>query len=472
MNHLGIKLALDLILNHTSVLSPQFQDVLRKGRKSSFIDFFIDWDAFWEGQPDKDKEIEMMFFRKPGLPILAVSCKDGSTIRFWNTFYQQTIFSAPSSEYLKQFLGIDVSDSFDLSCLIKNALDAGALPEEIDFKRFVGYRDRIIAEMKNNCSYLGQMDLNVRSPQVWSFYESTLKRLAEYGASIVRLDAFAYASKIPGRRNFLNEPETWEILERIDGIASPLGLDILPEIHACYGEKAYEKISSYGFLTYDFFLPGLILDAFESQDGSYLKKWADELFEKRIKTVNMLGCHDGIPLLDLKGLLPDSRIEELIGIIVGRGGLIKNLHGQKNIYYQVNSTFYSALGENDRRLVLSRAIQVFMPGKPQVWYLDLFAGKNDLKAAKFGHKEINRTNLGSRDVSEGLKKGIVADQISLLRFRNASKAFAEGAAFSMDSSGTTIKMAWKGSDEQATLTADLATSSFTIESNGEIIVLP
>ena len=37
--------------------------------------------------------------------------------------------------------------------------------------------------------------------------------------------------------------------------------------------------------------------------------WAKEIVEKKISTVNMLGCHDGIPLLDLKGLLPKEEIE-------------------------------------------------------------------------------------------------------------------------------------------------------------------
>ena len=91
----------------------------------------------------------------------------------------------------------------------------------------------------------------------------------------------------------------------------------------------------------------------------------------------MLGCHDGIPLLDLKGLLPEEEIQSLIDRIVSRGGMVKNLHGQKNLYYQVNATYYSALGESDEKMLLARAIQMFMPGKPQVWYLDLFVGKND-----------------------------------------------------------------------------------------------
>ena len=72
------------------------------------------------------------------------------------------------------------------------------------------------------------------------------------------------------------------------------------------------------------------------------------------------------------------------------GGYVKDLHGQKNIYYQVNATYFSALGEDERKMLLARALQIFMPGKPQIWYLDLFAGKNDYEAVKKagpgGHK--------------------------------------------------------------------------------------
>lgn len=39
-------------------------------------------------------------------------------------------------------------------------------------------------------------------------------------------------------------------------------------------------------------------------------------------------------MLDLKGLVPEERIQALIDLIVSRGGLIKNLHGQKNVYYR------------------------------------------------------------------------------------------------------------------------------------------
>lgn len=60
----------------------------------------------------------------------------------------------------------------------------------------------IIDMAESRRRYLGQMDLNIKSPLVWEFYEETLKKLADYGAGIVRLDAFAYAPKKPGEKNF------------------------------------------------------------------------------------------------------------------------------------------------------------------------------------------------------------------------------------------------------------------------------
>lgn len=56
-------------------------------------------------------------------------------------------------------------------------------------------------------------------------------------------------------------------------------------------------MAGFGYLTYDFFLPGLLIDAIEQKDGTTLANWANELIDKDIHAVNMLGCHDGIPLL-------------------------------------------------------------------------------------------------------------------------------------------------------------------------------
>lgn len=481
---LGIDLKLDFILNHASVLSKQFQDIIKNGDKSEYRDFFIDWNKFWEGcgemtedgyiQPDQ-KYIKDMFFRKPGLPILMVRFPDGRDVPYWNTFYQEVTYRTVDAQDLMQAAGLQYTESVMLAEVLNTQTKEGKKPAEIlaadgnaEVTRFMSDEEKkkVVDYMEAGRRYLGQMDLNIKSPLVWEFYDNTLKTLAGYGAKIVRLDAFAYAPKEPGEKNFLNEPGTWDLLEKVRELADKYNLTLLPEIHASYGEKNYEQIAEKGYMTYDFFLPGLIIDALESGDGKHLSDWAKELIEKDIHTVNMLGCHDGIPLLDLKGLLSEERIQNLIDTVVGRGGYVKDLHGQKNMYYQVNATYYSALGEDDAKMLLARALQLFMPGKPQIWYLDLFAGKNDHEAVKRagagGHKEINRTNLTTEQMGEALKKPVVARQLELLRFRSTCPAFAKESRIMINSDGNKMEFTWENDGYQAKLMADLKTFEFAI----------
>ncbi len=478
---LGVDLKLDMILNHASVLSPQFQDLLKNGDSSPYRDFFIDWNRFWEGrgrmteggyvQPD-EAEIRDMFFRKPGLPLLTVRFPDGRRVPYWNTFYQEVRYPRPDAQDLMRVAGLQYASAEWLAGAVCRALDEGRAPDGIDFGPWEAARPAVTDWLEANRKYLGQMDLNVRSPRVWAFYEQTLRTLAGYGAKIIRLDAFAYAPKAPGRRNFLNEPDTWELLARVRTIADRYGLTLLPEIHASYAEKTYRKISGQGYLCYDFFLPGLVLDALERADGSLLARWAEEQTREGIRTVTMLGCHDGIPLLDLKGLLPDDRIESLIAAVVARGGMVKDLHGQKNVYYQVNAAYFNALGGDESRLLLARALHLFMPGKPQVWYLDLLAGRNDAEAVRRagpgGHKEINRANLTDAQVEEALMQPVVRDQLALLRFRNACPAFGFDAELTVRQPGAhALVLEWRKDGHTARLTADLERCSFLAEGEAD-----
>ena len=472
---LGINLKLDFILNHASVLSPQFQDLIRNGENSKYADFFINWNKFWEGkgqmtsegyiQPD-DEYIKDMFFRKPGLPILMVRMPDGKDVPYWNTFYQEVIYKRPDAMDLMDAMDIQYLAAERICEKVNAELGTGKKPAEIDFTGFEEYRDKVIDYLESNRKYLGQMDLNVKSDLVWEHYDNTLKALSGYGASIVRLDAFAYAPKEPGKKNFMNEPDTWDLLSKVRELADKYHVTLLPEIHASYGEKVYKKVADMGYMTYDFFLPGLLIDAMEKKSGKDLARWAQEIVNDKIRTVNMLGCHDGIPLLDLKGLLPEEEIQNLIDTIVGRGGLVKDLHGKKNMYYQVNATYYSALGEDDKKMLLARAIQMFMPGKPQVWYLDLFAGKNDHEAVKragaAGHKEINRTNLSLEEMEKRLASDVVSKQIELLRFRNTCPAFSFDAEFNVETDGTKMTMTWKNQGHTASLKVNFEDYSYEI----------
>ncbi|MGD2063456.1 MAG: glycosidase, partial [Nitrospirota bacterium] len=435
LHKLNVMFKFDLVLNHLSVASPQFQDLLQEGDHSKYRDFFINWNEFWrehgqmtpEGHVIPNEEhLDKLFMRKPGLPILRVLFPDGTERPYWNTFYQDIVYHQVAAHDLLQALGIHElteEDAEQIASIVNGVLSAKRDVNDIDLGEYSHHKDDIVAIVEQNRQYLGQMDLNAQSEEVWKFYDGTLEKLRDHGGRLVRLDAFAYLHKEPGQTNFFNKPGTWEYLERLRKIADKYDLTLLPEIHSVYGNRLHEEVAAQGFPIYDFFFPGLVIDAIDRGTNKPLLRWIREILEKDIHTINMLGCHDGIPVLDLRGndtggagLLSDEEIGALIDRIMDRGGRVKNLYGpdgKKIAYYQINATFFSALGEDERKLRLARAIQMFMPGTPQVWYLDLFAGKNDYAAADkggaAGHKEINRTTLFNSDVDQGLSRIVVRD---------------------------------------------------------------
>ena len=108
---------------------------------------------------------------------------------------------------------------------------------------------------------------------------------------------------------------------------------------------------------------------------------------------------------------------------------------------------------------------MFMPGIPQVWYLDLFAGTNDYVAADnggpAGHKEINRTTLTATDIEAGLKREIVRDQLDLISLRNTSPAFS-GSLQIHETQQHCLQLTWRNGNSSAVLTADLQSLCFDV----------
>ena len=487
LKELNIILKLDIVLNHLSVASPQFKDVLEHGENSKYKDFFIDWNTFWEANGEKNSDgiiipkeayLNKLFMRKSGLPILNVQFPDGSEKPYWNTFYQEIKFNTIKKEDLKDIEGLSSRNAILICEKVNFAIQNNLDLKTFNFNELEQFKEKTLQIVLKKRSYLGQMDVNAKSELVWNFYEETLARVSSFGCKILRLDAFAYLHKEVGQTNFFNKPGTWDYLERINQIAKKNDLILLPEIHSEYGSNLHDEVAKENYPIYDFFLPGLVIHTLETGNNKALLRWINEIISKGYSTVNMLGCHDGIPVLDLKGkdvkgiytngLLEDKEIESIMKTIMERGGRVKNLYdptGKKLSYYQVNATFFSALGEVEQKLLLARAIQMFMPGIPQVWYLDLFAGKNNYpaadKAGSGGHKEINRTALSEEDIEQGLQKEIVKDQLEIIRLRNTLKAFSGQISIKKVASNK-ISILWEHNNSKARLEANLETFSFSI----------
>ena len=308
-----------------------------------------------------------------------------------------------------------------------------------------------------------QIDLDVTKQKTKDFIKKTLTDMCSHGASVIRLDAFAYAVKKADTSCFFIEPDIWNLLYDIEDTVKKCGGEILPEIHEHYTIPM--KIAEKGFWIYDFALPVMVLHALYNHNGKYLVKWLEKCPMKQFTT---LDTHDGIGIVDVKDLLPDEEIEKVKEQMYSKGANVKKIYSSEaynNLdIYQVNTTYYSALGNNDKAYLLARAIQFFAPGIPQVYYVGMLAGENDtelMEHTKNG-RDINRHYYTTEDVDKEQNREVVKELKSLMELRNSHPAFGLDGKMTAYSEGNILKITRECGENKITLTANLKDYSFEI----------
>ncbi|MFM2288747.1 MAG: hypothetical protein RL684_1890, partial [Pseudomonadota bacterium] len=132
--------------------------------------------------------------------------------------------------------------------------------------------------------------------------------------------------------------------------------------------------------------------------------------------------------------------------------------------YQVNCTFYEALGRDDNAYLLARAIQFFMPGIPQVYYAGLLAGLNDVELLQRSGvgRDINRHHYTPDEVRAQLQRPVVRSLCELIRVRNSHPAF-NGEFTLLESAPGRLRMRWSAGTHWIELDADMATCEWRLE---------
>jgi sucrose phosphorylase len=183
-----------------------------------------------------------------------------------------------------------------------------------------------------------------------------------------------------------------------------------------------------------------------------------------------LDCHDGIPVSpDLEGVLAPTEMQALAEVILRRGGNINRILSDAPTdgvdVHQLNCTYFSALGEDDRRYLAARAIQLFAPGIPQVYYVGLLAGANDHEAsARTGEgRAINRHDYSRVELGEALTRPVVRELLDLLRLRATHPAFG-GPLEVETTSPSSLRLTRTAGTARAALDVDLATGRFDLAS--------
>ena len=124
--------------------------------------------------------------------------------------------------------------------------------------------------------------------------------------------------------------------------------------------------------------------------------------------------------------------------------------------YQVNCTYYSALNCNDDAYITARTIQFFAPGIPQVYYVGLLAGENDIELVEKTHqgRDINRHNYSLDEIRTEVEKPVVKRLLKLMEFRSNYPAF-NGEFTVMESDKDSLVLDWSLNEFQATAYIDL-----------------
>ena len=399
----------DVIVNHVSRRSPQFEDYDARGEDSPFAGMFLTYGRVFPNGA-RESDLLALYRPRPGLPFTAHRSAHGDEALLWTTFTSE------------------------------------------------------------------QIDIDVNHPEGKRYLANVLARFHAAGIRAIRVDAVGYAVKKPGTSCFMI-PETFALIRTFTAEAHDLGMEVLVEIHSHYQEQI--AIARHVDWVYDFALPPLVLHTLYTRDATRLKQW---IVERPHNAITVLDTHDGIGVVDVgpdrggqaAGLLSPEQIDGLVDTIHQRsrgesrqatGAAANNLD-----LYQVNCTFYDALGRRDHEYLIARAIQCFVPGIPQIYYVGLLAGANDLDLLRSSGvcRDINRHYYTAAELREQLARPVVRSLLALLRFRNSHAAF--NGTFRIEASpGQQLVLVWADGDEFARLDVDLTQmyASVTCSTEGE-----
>lgn len=398
----------DVIVNHMSSESPQFLDYSEKGEASAYAGLFLTLDAVFPNGAS-EQGLLSVYRPRPGLPLTYATLRNGERRILWTTFTA------------------------------------------------------------------AQIDIAVHHPQGRAYLASILRTFADSGIRMVRLDAVGYAIKKAGTSCFMM-PETFDFIAEFAAEARALGIEVLVEIHS-YFQRQIEIASKVDWV-YDFALPPLVLHAFNFRTATALKRW---IAIRPANALTVLDTHDGIGIIDIgadasdraahPGLVPPEELDALVDRIhdASRGQSRKATGAAASNLdlYQVNCTFFDAMGRDETAYLLARALQFFLPGVPQVYYVGLLAGHNDmdLLARTQVGRDINRHFYGDDEIARDCERPVVRRLIELIRLRNRHPAF--GGSFHVEPSGDeALHLHWQRDAEWATLRIDFATLAHELSFSG------
>ena len=314
-----------------------------------------------------------------------------------------------------------------------------------------------------------QVDIDIKHERGMDYLKRVLEALKSGGVKVVRLDAVGYAVKTPGTDSFMT-PETLEFVKEITDLIHSYDMRVLVEVHAHYTQQL--EIAPLVDLIYDFQTAPLLLHSLFTGTVDRLDNW----FKIRPNNcLNVLDTHDGYGVIDggpiggRPGLITQDEMAHIFKVAEkntgGHSAIASVVPQWFTLPHQINATLPNIVA-NDTGYVLMRAVQFFLPGEPQVYYVGLLNGMDDRELFQKTDqgRDVNRHHYTPDEIQAALSQPVTQAIIALARLRK-HPAFA--GSFSWKVTGdASMELSWENGAQSLRLKIDTGKPQFEIVITG------
>ena len=313
-----------------------------------------------------------------------------------------------------------------------------------------------------------QVDIDIKHEAGKAYLVRVLEALKSGGVKVVRLDAVGYAVKTPGTDSFMT-PETLEFVQEISDLIHSYDMRVLVEVHAHYTQQL--DIAPLVDLIYDFQTAPLLLHSLFNGTVDRLSDW----FKIRpANCLNVLDTHDGYGVIDggpingKPGLITQDEMAAIFAKAEentnGHSAIASVVPQWFTLPHQINATLPNIV-KDDTAYTIMRAVQFFLPGEPQVYYVGLFNGMDDIELFQKSEqgRDVNRHNYTPAEIEVALQQPVTKAIIALARLRKHN-AF-EGKFTWTQLSNNSMRLAWENGSDAISLEFEttVGASNFVIE---------
>lgn len=264
-----------------------------------------------------------------------------------------------------------------------------------------------------------QVDLNYANYKVLLKVLDVLLFYVEHGASLLRLDAIAFIWK-EIESSCVHLPQTHELIQLMRQVIHEVAPEVL--IITETNVPHDENISYFGEgddeaqMVYNFTLPPLLAFSILKGDTTKLTAWAKTLTlpSNRVCFFNFTASHDGVGVRAVNDILDNNELDFLVKSCEAHGGLVsyRAVGDEQKLPYELNCSYIDILTDPKesmtlriKRMILSQAVVLSMPGVPGIYLHSLLGSENYPEAVRQTrvNRAINREKLNYDNIKEELE---------------------------------------------------------------------